>query len=73
MLYEAAKRVDEFLDLPARRIAARSNISYFLRRLNLPPLYVPVLRIPAAVFAGHLGLVRAAMRAAVVEIRCEPA
>jgi len=73
MLYEVAAKVDAFLDVPARRIAARSNIDYFLRRLCLPPLRLPVLKVPAEVYRRGRSMVRSAMRAAVNGMRCEPA
>ena len=44
--YFVADHIDEFVMKPAQRAAVRKNVDYFLRRLQLPGLSVPLLLIP---------------------------
>ena len=72
--YFVADHLDEFVVRPAQRAAVRKNIDFFLRRLQLPGLSVPLLVLP-----GEMKLLRkrrwvlSAVKVALQAMRCRPA
>ena len=72
--YFVADHIDDFVVKPARRAAVRKNVDYFLRRLQLPGLFVPLFLIP-----GEMKLMRkrswvlSAVKMALQAVRCRPA
>ena len=72
--YFVADHVDEFVVRPAQRAAVRKNVDFFLRRLQLPALSIPLLVLP-----GEIRLLRkrrwvlSSVKVALQAMRCRPA
>ena len=72
--YFVADHIDEFVMKPAQRAAVRKNVDYFLRRLQLLGLSVPLFIIP-----GEMKLMKkknwglSAVKMALQAMRCRPA
>ena len=69
-----ADHLDEFVMKPAQRAAVRKNVDYFLRRLQLPGLFVPLFLIPGEMkLLRKKGWVPSAVRMALQAMRGRPA
>ena len=68
-----ADHIDEFVMKPARRAAVRKNVDYFLRRLQLPGLFVPLFLIPGEMKLMRGSWVLSAVKMTLQAMRCRPA
>ena len=72
--YFVADHIDEFVMKPAQRAAVRKNVDYFLRRLQLPGLFVPLFLVPGELkLMRKKGWVLSSVKMALQAMRCKPA
>ena len=72
--YFVADHIDEFVMKPAQRAVVRKNVDYFMRRLQLPGLSVPLFLILGEMkLLRKKGCVLSAVRMALQAMRCRPA
>ena len=72
--YFVADHIDEFVTKPAQRAMVRKNIDYFLRKLQLNGLFVPLFVIPGELkLMRKKGWVLSSVKMALQAMRCKPA
>ena len=72
--YIVADHIDEFVVRPAQRAAVCKNVKFFLQKLQLPGLSVPLLIHPGEMkVLRRNGWVLSAVRTALQSMRCRPA
>ena len=72
--YFVADHIDEFVMKPAQRAVVRKNIDYFLRKLQLPGLFVPLFLVPGELkLMRKKGWVLSSVKMALQAMRCKPA
>ena len=72
--YFVADHIDEFVMKPAQRAAVRKNVDYFLRRLQLLGLFVPLFLVPGELkLMRKKGWVLSSVKMALQAMRCKPA
>ena len=72
--YFVADRIDEFVVKPSQRAVVRKNIDYFLQKLQLPGLFIPLFIVPGELkLMRRNGWVLSSVKMALQAIRCKPA
>ena len=72
--YFVADHVDEFVVKPSQRAVVRKNIDYFLRKLQLPGLFVLLFLVPGELkLMRKKGWVLSSVKMALQAMRCKPA
>ena len=72
--YFVADHIDEFVVKPSQRAVVRKNIDYFLKKLQLPGLCVPLFLVPGELkLMRRKGWVLSSIKMALQAMRCKPA
>ena len=72
--YFVADRIDDFVVKPSQRAVVRKNIGYFLKKLQLPGLFVPLFLVPGELkLMRQKGWVLSSVKMALQAMRCKPA
>ena len=72
--YFVADHIDDFVVKPSQRSVVRKNIGYFLKKLQLPGLFVPLFLVPGELkLMRQKGWVLSSVRMALQAMRCKPA